>query len=423
MKQASLPIAIIGGGIASASLCLSLATRGKSISLFCKDNRAAQGASGNKQGALYPLLTPDNNALSRFFQQGFFYTIQKINYLCNEGYDIAHDFCGVLQTPVNEKNHDHLRNILNYPKWPQGLIEEIQAQDINKLAGIKINKSGVYYPSGGWVCPQDLTKAQLAKAASLTELKQHYRCNILKLNHKNTHWYLTTATQEYGPFEQVVLANGANMTDFSQTAKLPLTPFRGQVSHIPTTRKLQNINTVLCCDGYFTPSLHNQHCLGASYIKVNDSNNRDLNLKYNHSEQIANAAKFSNSYPDSSLINDIDISGKSARVGIRMVSRDHFPVMGEAPDTEAIYQLFNHNFKRGDKNANQSFWANQTIPSHKGLYLLGGLGSRGISSGPLISECLAAELCHEEPILEQNILDNLNPNRYWLNKLLKGKEI
>ena len=66
------PIAIIGGGLASVHLALSLAERGRSANIFCKDAAVAEGASGNKQGALYPLLTPENSELSQFFQQAFF---------------------------------------------------------------------------------------------------------------------------------------------------------------------------------------------------------------------------------------------------------------------------------------------------------------------------------------------------------------
>ena len=60
-SEISSPIAIIGGGLASAHLALSLAERGQGTQLFCKDAQLGQGASGNRQGAIYPLLTPEND--------------------------------------------------------------------------------------------------------------------------------------------------------------------------------------------------------------------------------------------------------------------------------------------------------------------------------------------------------------------------
>ncbi len=49
-------IAIIGGGIVSALTALALQRRGAVVTLYCADAQPAQGASGNRQGALYPLL-------------------------------------------------------------------------------------------------------------------------------------------------------------------------------------------------------------------------------------------------------------------------------------------------------------------------------------------------------------------------------
>lgn len=58
--------AIIGGGIASALLSLALLRRGWQVTLYCADEAPALGASGNRQGALYPLLSKHDEALNRF---------------------------------------------------------------------------------------------------------------------------------------------------------------------------------------------------------------------------------------------------------------------------------------------------------------------------------------------------------------------
>lgn len=66
--QASNPqdIALIGGGIASALTALALLKRGSKVTLYCADAKLALGASGNRQGALYPLLNGRNTPLSVF---------------------------------------------------------------------------------------------------------------------------------------------------------------------------------------------------------------------------------------------------------------------------------------------------------------------------------------------------------------------
>ncbi len=58
--------AVIGGGIASALLSLALLRRGWQVTLYCADDAPASGASGNRQGALYPLLSQHDPSLARF---------------------------------------------------------------------------------------------------------------------------------------------------------------------------------------------------------------------------------------------------------------------------------------------------------------------------------------------------------------------
>lgn len=68
--------AIIGGGIASALLSLALLRRGWQVTLYCADEAPALGASGNRQGALYPLLSKHDEALNRFFSNAFTFARQ-----------------------------------------------------------------------------------------------------------------------------------------------------------------------------------------------------------------------------------------------------------------------------------------------------------------------------------------------------------
>ncbi|MFA0521408.1 FAD-dependent oxidoreductase, partial [Vibrio sp. 10N.222.55.E8] len=87
-------------------------------------------------------------------------------------------------------------------------------------------------------------------------------------------WQLTIDTPQgeiQTQHDQVVVANGHKFTQFEQTRAVPLTPVKGQVSHIPTTENLSKLKTVLCFDGYLTPQNPNNghHCIGANYDKTN----------------------------------------------------------------------------------------------------------------------------------------------------------
>lgn len=410
-------IAIIGGGLASAHLALSLAERGQSSHLFCQDSELGQGASGNRQGAIYPLLTPENDELSRFFQQAFLFSRRRIQSLIDDAsikQVISHAFCGVLQTAHDERSQLRLDKIMQAQDWPNEIAYQVDAKTANELAKISIDKAGFFYPLGGWVCPFEYAKAALEKAAQLTDVVFSLNEHIIDIEHSSDGWYLRGAARKFGPFTQLILANGAQLTQFDASHKLQISPFRGQVSHVPAKHQLSKLATVLCANGYLTPSHQGMHCLGASYIKS------PQHLDFSLQEQVENLDKMHQSYPKQAWLADIDMAENNARVGVRMVTRDHFPMMGCAPDVPAIVNAYKQHQLTPESRI---YWQTTPAPVLDGLYILGGLGSRGLSSGPLAAECLAAQLCGEPLPMDINTLCKLNPNRMWLRKLLKGKAL
>ncbi|ABV36254.1 FAD dependent oxidoreductase [Shewanella sediminis HAW-EB3] len=424
-------IAIIGGGVASTHLALSLAQRNKKVRIFCSDANFAQQASGNKQGAVYPLLTPDNGHLSHYFQQGYLFTRRRLQALVDDKFAVSYDFCGVLQTGFDDRSSARLDKIINGQSWNEKMAYPIDAASATQIAGIDIDKAGIYYPLGGWICPHEFTRAAFDKAARLSDVSVEFNADITRIEQREGLWYLYKSVNvqhsctdshtpddseelEIGPFANLVLANGQGLTQFKQSEKLPATGFRGQVSHIPSRNALTKLSTVLCSHGYLTPGNNNFHCTGASYVK------NPTNLDYCATEQVENLHKIRHSYVDKPWTEDVDITGHSARVGVRMVTRDHAPMMGCAPDTDSMlaqYEQHQHT-KESIK-----FWKETPAPTHKGLFILGGLGSRGLTSGPLAAEALAAQLCGEVIPLSMPMLEMLNPNRFWMRKLIKGKAL
>ena len=413
-------IGIIGGGIASASLALSLAQRGKNVVLYCQDNMLAQGASGNRQGAIYPLLTPENNALSQFYQQAFLYSRQRVQCLIRQGFTLSHDFCGVLHTGFDERTTARLSKIIHGQSWPSDIALPVSQVQASQIAGVDIDQSGLFYPLGGWICPHEFAKASLKLASTLSNITLKLNCKIEQIIKAEQGWELYTGsnTRPIGLHKQLVLANGETLTQFSQTAQIPLSGFRGQVSHVPSQGQLAQLKTVICANGYLTPAHEQLHCVGASYVKNPE------NQTFCPVEQYENGQKMRQSFANVDWPNDIDISENDARVGVRMVSRDHFPVMGFATDMETLNQRYQVQLTSKDKPSLwQRYWQNTPAPIHDGLFVLGGFGSRGLSSAPLVAECLAANLCGEVMPINLETQTLLSPNRMWMRKLLKGKAI
>ncbi len=428
-KDGNESIAIIGGGIAAAHLALSLAEKGKNVTIYCKDQMLADGASGNKQGAIYPLLTPDNGLMSQYFQQAFLYSRRRLEELTAAGHQIDHQLCGVLQTGFDERSDARLNKIIDGQPWPNEIAFSVSSAKANELANIQIDKPAFYYPLAGWICPQEFAVAAIKQAQKIASSKGNevivkLNCKISALTKTDSVWRLTSTehnelgTQHY-EHPIAVAASGAQLTEFAQTRSLQVTGFRGQVSHIPSKGKLAELQTVICAHGYLTPENNQHHCVGASYVKSPD------NLDYCPDEQRENAQKMHHSFPDRDWVNDVDVSDEKARVGVRMVTRDHCPMMGLAPDIDSIFAQY-HTEPLADHQltvASRKFWRQHRAPSHQGLYVLGGLGSRGLSSGPLAAEALASIICEQTPPISYDMFAMLNPNRMWLRKLLKGKSL
>ena len=401
------PIHLIGGGIASATLALTLVRRGRSVTLWCADSQAAAGASGNRQGAIYPQLNGEQDGLSHWYSATFGFALRWYTPLLQR-HRVAHDWCGVLLLPHDAKSRRKLTR-LSQSQFPDELLRVVQADQLSELAGVPLTIAApetpaIFYPQGGWVCPQALTHAVLDEALATGLLQIHYEAEVTALRHHENHWWLTVGDQEQGPIRNLVIAAGHRLGDFEPTAELPINPIRGQVSHLQSQPPLDQLACVLCYAGYLTPADTAQsHCLGASYQRG------ELQLAYQPSEQQENLDKLQLSLPNNEWPRHLQ-RGSEARIAIRCATRDHLPMAGEAPDVQQLKQRL---------QTQSHLWQQESAPRHPGLWVLGALGSHGLCSAPLLAEIMACELCAEPLPLSIEQLERLHPARSWLRPALR----
>lgn len=397
---------IIGGGIASALLSLALLRRGWKVTLYCADDAPAQGASGNRQGALYPLLSAHDAALEAFFPAAFTFARRLYDSLPVE---FDHQWCGVTQLGWDEKSQKKIDQMLLLG-LPEEIARAVNAKDVAAIAGVETGCGGIHYPAGGWLSPAQLTAGIFALAQqqgltlngnkALTSLEQH-----------DGSWLLRFADGQTAMSASVVLATGHNINRLEQTAPLPVYAVGGQVSHIPTRPALSKLRQVLCYDGYLTPQnpASQHHCIGASYHRG------AREMSFSEDDQQNNRQRLIDCFPNAAWAKEVDVSANDARVGVRCATRDHLPMFGNVPDYEAT--LAQYATLAEDRQAAVS------APVYPALFMLGGLGSRGLCTAPLAAEALASQMSNEPLPLDAQTLSALNPNRLWVRKLLKGKPV
>lgn len=400
-------VSIIGGGIASACAAYALTRQGVKINLYCKDNTLAQGASSNAIGALFPLLHQQVDDISLFYQQAFGRAKTIYQQVVDANHHFPHQWCGLLEVSYKESLQKRQKVFEQLKSWPSDLIHGVDAEQASKHAGLTLNFGGLFMPNAGWIAPGALVNALYEAAKSTNRLRVHTGINIKSISQtENNAWQLHSSQGVFN--EQVlIICGGADTIKLNITDQLPLTSVRGQVSSMQTNPEIGKLSTVLCHKGYLTPQHNNQHCIGATFNK----NSFDTQTKAE--DDVYNLATLNNCLPGMVNWNLDDIVSSKAR--LRCMTPDHLPMVGPMPNLEAHKSQYAHLAK--DKN-----WRfNQVSPVIDNLYLMTGLGARGLCSAPLLADILAADICGTPYPVDAQMLFNLAPNRFVIRDIIKGK--
>lgn len=370
-------VAIIGAGLAGSHLAFSFARRGIHIALFDTHPNAGMAASGNRQGALYPLLNGNHDTLSQFYGQAFGLSRQVVELQAKQtSSPLPYQWCGVLHYSFDEK-HQKKHQQLMEANFPPQLVKGVTQEEAEALSGIHTEHSGVFYPQGGWVNPPQLCQALVEYAVAPNA--QHFGQQVTVHPAGHDHWHVTTgeATMQ---FSHVVFASGAQSSNITHLHHLPLQAVRGQVSHLPASQASSALRTLVCHSGYATPQWQGQHCIGATF----DRNRTDTELDLaDHTE---NLQRFATNLTDA-LFTDTANHPMQGRVGFRSRVRDHLPLVGPLG-----------------------------TPEQDGLFMLGALGARGLCSAALCAELLASQLCSEPLPVNKQLANALAADRFERKK-------
>jgi tRNA 5-methylaminomethyl-2-thiouridine biosynthesis bifunctional protein len=395
-------IAIIGGGLAGANLAYALSKRGLSATLYCKDNDLAKGASGNAQGGFYPQLNAEAGHSSQIHALAFNFASTLYRQLISQGMHFSHQWCGTLQLAFNDKVASRYRKLIQNQTWPEAMLHWVEPQQATQLANLDLPYPGLYIPQGGWINLPELV-AQLTKAANATVVLNK---QLTSLEHINDEWQLSWQDDSQTNADIVIMATGSDSADCQQMSQLPFRLVRGQVESINSQNELAKLSTVLCHKGYLTPAWQGSHAMGSTYIKD------DKNCDYRLTEQQTNLAMHQQALTKCDWINDIQPTTKG-RAAIRCSTPDHLPMVGAVPDNSAQTEQYHDLYK-----AMRAKHYPQPI-NHNNLFMLCGLGSRGLTTAPLCAEMLVSQILNEPLPLSSHLLDALNPNRFLVRGLIR----
>lgn len=420
-------VSILGGGIASACAAYALTKQGINVTLYCKDAAVAQGGSGNAIGALYPLLHQQKDDISSFYQQAFWRAKALYTEIAEQGFSFAHQWCGLLEVSYKEALVNRQQTFEELNTWPKDLIHGVNAKQASDYANIDLAYGGLFMPNAGWISPQELVKSIFKAAQATNRLTILTDTHITKIQQITNTSTKTSTSLNTNPSERdkswrlysnkgefnasvLVICGGADSIEIEQLKSLPLTATRGQITSMTSNKQINKLSTVICHKGYLTPANKGIHCIGATFQK------NDTNLETDKADDHYNLTMLAKCLPElSSTISwqEEDISSSKAR--LRCMSQDHLPLVGAVPNIKEHIQTYAHLGK--DKN-----WKyNEAPPCIDNLYVLLGLGARGLCSAPLAADILTAELCNTPYSMDNQMIFNLSPNRFIIRDIIKRK--
>ena len=354
------PVTLVGGGIASA--CLARALHQRQIPCRVISQGLADGASGNPQGAVYPLLHAELTPLTRFYLQASSTAISYYTPWRDRYWFVS----GVIQPAFNASRIDRIEKITACD-YSSATVTALASELSSTLAQLPIEQPSLHYPNAGWLNPSKLVRAMFNESDSDWMTDTVERIFPSNLDSPTLAWTLVGTRARYSAARVVIACGHASATLFQ--SELKMTPVKGQISTIRATAETEALNKVLCYKGYMVPAQNGEHCIGATFERGQTDLNASVEADTANCDSLARCAQ-------QTWSQHLEVTGH--RVSIRATTPDHMPAAG-ALDT--------------------------------GLMLLSGLGSRGLTAAPILAELLAEQLSGGVVPLTKDARSRLQPQR------------
>jgi tRNA 5-methylaminomethyl-2-thiouridine biosynthesis bifunctional protein len=366
---------VIGAGLAGAAVCAQLARRGWHTTLLDAASGAARGASALPVGMLSPHVTRAPTPLSRLSALGMQATLAELHRLVPQGH-------GWQACEVDNLGHDPGR-------WPAALVR-----------------------------PGALVQAWLDESGEQVSFRSQAQVHRL-VRTTEGHWRAQGTDGEVlaeAPVAVVTAAYGslALLTDASELMEmdhLPLRPVKGQLSlaeqhGTPTAPRPQRES------GVFVPRYEDSGlppewparlwAMGSTYTRGDATTHLTTEAHEANALSLATISEPAAALMRRSLVRG-DLLGWAQ---VRCASLDRLPLVGAVPDAVALRERVALPGGRRERLSPDD------IPRASGLYMLGALGSRGITLAPLCASWLAAVIDGAPVQADPDLLAALDPARF-----------
>ncbi|QDU35259.1 tRNA 5-methylaminomethyl-2-thiouridine biosynthesis bifunctional protein MnmC [Poriferisphaera corsica] len=389
---------VIGGGIAGCAAAWSLAERGVTVDLL-ERNTIASGGSSNLAGLFQPHLSVEWSEQALWVNTANQYVMQWLDQYAIPNDVPMYDQCGVFHPAINERDEKRFRKIIEADHWLHGdAVRWVEEGKGGWKRPEKCTYGGLMVDAGGWVKPNELCE-MLLNHKGIAVFEKHEVQRLIRTDDEkwaiNNDWDTT--------YDVVVIANAIDAKRFDVLNCLPLRVVRGQLSMIEGN---SGLTYAVSGDCYILPKIDGKSVVGATF----GPDDFDMDVREQDHEKIMTDLKMV--LPKAwERLKDKPWKGK---VGFRCVGEDRLPMVGCVPDI-TFYERAYQDLKDG--KVGKQYEKGRYLP---GLYVNLAHGSRGLVSGLLGGELIAA-IAHDEILpVEKCVADAVNPARFVIRKIKRG---
>lgn len=390
MTQASQSdVIVIGAGVAGCTTAYSLAKAGFRVALI-ERSQIASAASGNPAAVLYPRLSDAQSLLDQFALAGYRETLALLGNLKPD--NTIFNNCGLLQLGCNTREEQRIAKV-SQRQIDGFAMQTVTAAQASELAGVALTMPALYFPQAGYVYPTRFCQ----RLTQHTNIQVLCNTEAMQLVQRGRNWQVNTQSASMQA-RHIVVCNAQDVTQFAQTAYLPIKTVRGQTTIVDATQESSALRCVLSGEGYITPSIEQTHCVGATF-----TSDQELTIRAeDNTKNLRMVSELSSSFNALNKFAD-------ARVALRTTTNDYLPLVGAVVDAETLR-------KQPPKHLSPT----PALPLHHGLYVNVAHGSKGFSTAALTAAMITGYLTREHTAqvdAQVALLHACQPSRYLLREL------
>jgi tRNA 5-methylaminomethyl-2-thiouridine biosynthesis bifunctional protein len=385
-------VLVVGAGIAGAATAHALHSQDVDVHLVDRQGLGS-GASGNPAALFMPRFSVQPTPEDDFHIAAYLYAERRMQEMQRDLSIPFFQACGVMQFARTDAEATRFEKIAARAPLPPGHLELIPAANVAERVAFDTGYPAFLFPRAGVIDPARLL-AQLTRGMSVDQQDISSLADV---------------ATDHG-VDALVLANGQGLAKYPETDWLPLEPVLGQITDLPTGAVTTHEHA-LVAGAYLITRPDGSALTGATY-ELGNVGGDDTPTVAGHQ---ANLDDLAATFPTFSKgLSDLEPTALSGRVSFRAQVPDRVPFAGPAP-IERDYLTAYDRLRHGDR-----FAAYPPSPVHPGLFLMGGLGARGFTTGLLLGEFLAAQITGAPSPLQRELAEAVHPARFIIRALRKN---